>query len=134
VLSKINSLTLQNRLHNRHSDNPKLILYLFFSTFVFLFHFCICFFHVCFGRPLLVISKNLYARLKFISQFLLDFDSKYRFMIRGSLFEPDVVLCSVPVIPYYSNTEDVLLTCLSSGWAITMCRLLGPMVGNSIRG
>jgi len=38
------------------------------------------------------------------------------------------VLC----LSYHFNTEAVLLACLSSGWATTTGRLLGPKVGNSI--
>jgi len=34
---------------------------------------------------------------------------------------------------YHSNTETILFACLSSGWATTMGRLLGPKVGNSIK-
>jgi len=36
-------------------------------------------------------------------------------------------------LSYYSNTEAVLFACLSSGWANTTGRLLGPKVGNSIK-
>jgi len=32
-----------------------------------------------------------------------------------------------------SYQEGILLACLSSGWAITMGKLLGPKVGNSIK-
>jgi len=35
---------------------------------------------------------------------------------------------------YHSNTETVLFAYLSSGWATTTVRLLGPKVGNSIKG
>jgi len=45
-------------------------------------------------------------------------------------FELDVVLCSASVITLH--TEAVLFVCLSSGWATTTGRLLGPKVGNSI--
>jgi len=36
-------------------------------------------------------------------------------------------------LSYHSNTEAVLFACLSSGWATTTGRLLGSMVGNSIK-
>jgi len=36
-------------------------------------------------------------------------------------------------LSYHSNTEAVLFGCLSSSWAITTGRLLGPKVGNSIK-
>jgi len=36
-------------------------------------------------------------------------------------------------LPYYSNTEAALFACLSSGWATTTSRLLGPKVKNSIK-
>jgi len=36
-------------------------------------------------------------------------------------------------LSYHSNTEAVLVTCLSSGWAATTGRLLGPKVGNGIK-
>jgi len=39
------------------------------------------------------------------------------------------VLC----LSYHSNTEAVLFECLSSGWATTTSKLLGPKVGNSIK-
>jgi len=35
-------------------------------------------------------------------------------------------------LSYHSNTEAVLFARLSSGWATTTGRLLGPKVGNSI--
>jgi len=41
-----------------------------------------------------------------------------------SSFELDVVLCSMCVIPL--QQEVALFACLSSGWATTMGRLLGP--------
>jgi len=37
-------------------------------------------------------------------------------------------------LSYHSNTEAVLFACLSSGWATTTGRLLGPKFGNSIKG
>jgi len=49
----------------------------------------------------------------------------------SSSFELDVVLCSMSVIPL--NTEAALFACLSSGYATTTGRLLGPKVGNSIK-
>jgi len=32
----------------------------------------------------------------------------------------------------HSNTEAILFTCLSSGWATTTGRLLGPKMGNNV--
>jgi len=36
-------------------------------------------------------------------------------------------------LSYNSNTEAVLFVCLSSGWATTTGKLLGPKVGNSFK-
>jgi len=36
-------------------------------------------------------------------------------------------------LSYHSNIEAVLFTCLSSGWATTMGRLLCSKLGNSIK-
>jgi len=36
-------------------------------------------------------------------------------------------------LSYHSNTEVVLFVCLSSSWATTTGRLLGPKVGNNIK-
>jgi len=36
-------------------------------------------------------------------------------------------------LSYHSNREAVLFVCLSSGWATTTGRLLGPKVGNSTK-
>jgi len=50
-----------------------------------------------------------------------------------SSFEPDAALMHYMLYMYYiSNGEAVLFACLSSGWATTTGRLLGPKVGNNI--
>jgi len=50
-----------------------------------------------------------------------------------SLLHLNQMLYYVLCMSYHSNTEAVLLACLSSGWATTTVRLLGPKVGNSIK-
>jgi len=42
-------------------------------------------------------------------------------------------MLNVPCRPYQSNTEAVLFACLSSGWATTTDRQLGPKMRNSIK-
>jgi len=41
--------------------------------------------------------------------------------------------CCMLCVCHYSNKETVLFACLSSGWATTIGRLLGPKMENSIK-
>jgi len=56
------------------------------------------------------------------------------FSVQSPSFEPDAV-CSIALcLSYHPNTEDALFVSLSSGWATTTGRLLGPKLGkNSIK-
>jgi len=58
---------------------------------------------------------------------------KQRSKYTTTSFEPDVALICSCLSSYHSNTEAVLFACLSSSWATTTCKLLGPKVGNSFK-